>query len=152
MSAKPSLVRRASGTGDAGSARKMNGSVATAVENFLADPPSPVPEALRTKLGFSDTDLLRLAHVNLRFLERLLCLRWPDGPPGPPTLQLYAFALAIRGWLRQVHIHCSYYKYIARMLQSSAATRRGAGTAPTETWQPRWWTSLPRSVTGALGG
>ena len=102
-------------------------SVSTAVENFLGDTTSPVPEALRTKLGCADTDLLRLAHVNLRFLERLLCLRWPDGPPRPPTLQLYAFALAIRGWLRQVHIHSAYYKYIVRMLLTAAASSRGGG-------------------------
>ena len=115
-----------------GIARSMNDSVAAAVENFLADPPSPVQEALRTKLGFVDTDLLRLAHVNLRFLERLLDLRWPDGRHRPATLQLYAFALAIRGWLRQVHIHSAYYKYIVRMMQSAAATSRGGGggTAP----------------------
>ena len=48
-------------------------------------------------------------------------------PPRPESLGVYAFALAIRGWLRQVHIHSAYYKYIARMLQNAAHTSRGTG-------------------------
>ena len=110
-----------------GYARVVMNGVSAAIDNFLGEPPTPLPEALKIKLGYADTDLIRLAHVNQRFLERLLCLRWPNETPRPESLGLLSFALAIRGWLRQVHIHCAYYKYISQMLLSTASSSRGAG-------------------------
>ena len=59
-------------------ARAMCDLVSTAIENFLGDPPGPLSEAFRTKIGFFDTDLQRLAHVNLRHLELILSERWPN--------------------------------------------------------------------------
>ena len=102
-----------------GFARTMNAKVAAAVEEFARAHTADVPEALITKLGFSETELLRLANVNLRLLEWLLSLRWPDGFARPRTLGVYSFTLAIRSWLRQVHIHSAYYKWLQRELSAT---------------------------------
>ena len=110
-----------------GYAMRLYENVATAIENFLGDPSAPVSEALRTKLGFVDTDLMRLAHVNLRYLEWLLYLRWPEERRRSTYIGVLAMNFAIRGWLRQAHIHNGFYKYFLEMQHSAAASSRGDG-------------------------
>ena len=106
-----------------GYAKKMYDNVHFATQNFIAEPPAPVPDPLKTKLNFADTDLLRLWHINLRFLQILLSLRWPEealNQRPPQFIGVLSFALAIRGWLRQVHLHSAYYKSVTHMQQSIA--------------------------------
>ena len=107
-----------------GYAKKMYDNVHFATQNFIAEPPAPVPDPLKTKLNFSDTDLLRLWHINLRFLQILLSRRWPKDAlelQPPKFIGVLAFALAIRGWLRQIHIHSAYYKSVSHLQQTIAS-------------------------------
>ena len=78
-------------------------------------------------LNFADTDPLRLWHIDLRVLEILLSTRWPEDAfkqRRPKTMGSLAFALAIRGWLRQLHIHSATYKHGANRGGSLALTQR----------------------------
>ena len=94
--------------------RRMLSAVDRAVQRFLLDPPCIVGEELRAKPGVASRDLLRLAHVNQRYLDMLLSIRCPNAVEQPATLGVCAFALAIRGWLRQIQIHSACYTYIQR--------------------------------------
>ena len=102
-------------------ARALRKDVQTAVETFLGSTTAPLPGPLARKLNFADTDLVRLAHVNQRFLELLISIRWPQERPSPKWIGVSAYALAIRGWLRQVHIHSSFYRYIENITRSNPA-------------------------------
>ena len=106
-----------------GYAARMMENVMAAIDSFTSDPNWASLDTLRTKLGFADTDLLRLAHVQTRLLQRLVWLRWPEaGTLNPPSSGVCALALAIRGWLRQVDVHAACYHYISRLKQTAAAS------------------------------
>ena len=108
-------------------AKRMYDKVHAAITNYIAEPPEPLTDAFRTKLNFADTDLLQLWHINLRFLEILLSTRWPEDAfkqRRPKTMGSLAFALAIRGWLRQLHIHSATYKHGANRGGSLALMQR----------------------------
>ena len=110
-----------------GHAKRMYDNVHEAITNYIAEPPQPLTDAFRTKLNFADTDLLRLWHTNLRFLEILLSARWPEDAfkqRRPKNMGSLAFALAIRGWLRQLHIHSASYKHGANRGGSIALMQR----------------------------
>ena len=104
--------------------------VSIAVDHVLSDPTVELTAALRTKLGYFDTDVLRLANVNKRYLQFLLAQRWPTDAPSPEKIWIFAMAMAIRGWLRQVQIHGAYYKHMQTMQGSayvSTSASRGDG-------------------------
>ena len=85
----------------------------------------PLQEPLRAKLGFFDTDLLRLWNVQMRFMQAIIAQLWPGAPVAEDGLGACALVLAIRGWLRQVHTHSPYYKYMARRVAQCVSIRGG---------------------------
>ena len=97
-------------------ARHINKNLQEAIQHFIDLHGTTMSDALKAKLGFADTDLLRLWHVNLRYVEYLLSLRFPgkeyQQEPRLPILDVVPFILAIRGWLRQNNQHSAYYKYV----------------------------------------
>ena len=115
-----------------GFARRMMENVIEAIGIFLDEPQCPAPQDMQTKLAFAYTDFLRLAHVHKRLLQRLLWLRWPVDTPNPRSLGVCAFALAIRGWLRQVDVHAAYYRYMSRLKRTAAASASGGSGTDSE--------------------
>ena len=100
------------------------------VQTWLSGNENRLLEPTRNKLRLAEEDLLRLTHVNERFLERLLCLRWPEQTPRPPSLGVLACAMATRGWLRQLRIHNAYYRSIATTEGYLATLAQGPRARP----------------------
>jgi len=101
--------------------------VTLAIENFIQETQGPINSPFRVKLGFYDTDLIRLWNVNHRYLKMLLYRRWPGGLPGgeePRGLGAHAFGLALRGWLRQLQLHHGFYKYAVHCFSTVGSSNR----------------------------
>ncbi len=107
-------------------ARSIYDSAQAAVDAFLSEEESVnLPEALLIKLGFADTDILRATNVQMRYVQMLESMRFPESKTHERTqANVYEMSLGIRAWLRQIHVHCAYYKYY--LDKKSEAQVRGA--------------------------
>jgi hypothetical protein len=109
-----------------GYARSMFAAVRRGINEFLDSPPVPIRPALQAKLDFVDTDLLRLSNMNMRYMQALELIRWPESKPETRVaINVYEFAMAFHGWMRQIHIHSAFYNYVAQVA-SSVPRRAGS--------------------------
>ena len=117
-------------------ARQINNNLQDAIAHFIDTHGATISDALKAKLGYADTDLLRLWHVNLRYIEYLLSRRYPgkeyQKEPRLPILDVVPFILAIRGWLRQIHLHSAYYKYMNALEEAAKKNNPGGRENLTE--------------------
>ena len=99
-----------------------------AVDDFVdTDAAEESGRYFKAKLQYADTDILRLASVAQRMCQFLNsyakhCLGLPTATC--EEMDLFAFAYAAQGWLRQVHTHHGFYKWYGQLRVSSDGSNK----------------------------
>ena len=114
-----------------GYALSMYRAVEEAIDDFINDDTSRLPDGLSVKLGFADTDLMRYTNVNMRYMQNLESIRFPEARATDRTrANVHEFAMALHLWLRQIRTHAAFYKYMeSQRLTASAQNNPEKGLA-----------------------
>ena len=76
------------------------------------------------KVRFWSTDVLRLAHANMRICQFSVAQFGSSDMAAAEAVRtqpnVYEFILAVNMWLRQLHVHISFYKWFRQMTNSTS--------------------------------
>jgi hypothetical protein len=83
-------------------------------------------EYAKAKLRFWSTDVLRLAHANMRVCQCALSeyTNVCEEEVSRTAPNAYEFLMAVRMWMRQMHLHLTFYRWFGKLL---GETRDGPG-------------------------
>ncbi len=108
----------------------LNGylSVKQAVEEFCAE--TNLDKDAIPKVRFWASDVLRLAHANMRICQICVALYGSDQLAAAEASRcqpnVYEFILAVNMWLRQLHVHLTFYKWFRKMQDNRSGKELGA--------------------------
>ena len=94
-------------------------SVKQAAEDFMEERGGQLTKDACRKVRFWSTDVLRLAHANMRICQFSVVeyggkdVARTEAARTQPNV--YEFTLAVNMWLRQLHVHFSFYKWFRHM-------------------------------------
>lgn len=99
-------------------------SIKKAVEEFVQEKGIFLTKDAQRKVRFWSTDVLRLAHANMRICQFSVAQFGSSDMAAAEAVRtqpnVYEFILAVNMWLRQLHVHISFYKWFRQMTNSTS--------------------------------
>ena len=109
-------------------------SVKEAVDEFCAE--YSLEKDAIPKVKFWTTDVLRLAHANMRLCQITVALYssgdFATAEASRCQPNVYEFILAVNMWLRQLHVHLTFYKWFRTIKQNQTGKDLGAAMEKSE--------------------